>query len=93
MHCVFQCQQPLPFRDLTHEKSEPNINGEFIPLKIIKIMYLFILLVIYLLKSQLLFAHMLMKSPLPRGYKNNPSYPAIDYDLNGPLPSLVLNQP
>ena len=30
-----------------------------------------------------------MRSPTPRGYKNNPSYPVIDYDLNAPLPSLV----
>ena len=30
-----------------------------------------------------------MTSPLPRGYKNNPFYPAIDYDLKSPLPSLV----
>lgn len=52
-------------------------------------MNLFGIFVILALKSELLFAHMLMKSPPTRGYKNNPSYPAIDYDLNGPLPSLV----
>lgn len=34
-------------------------------------------------------AHMLMKTPLTRGYKGNPSYSPIDYDLNGPLPRLV----
>lgn len=34
-------------------------------------------------------AHMLMKSPLPRGYKGNPAYQPIDYDLKSPLPSLV----
>lgn len=47
-------------------------------------------IVIIFIESQLILAHMLMKSPPPRGYKNNPSYPAIDYDLNAPLPSLVL---
>lgn len=53
-------------------------------------MNLFGILVVSLLKYQLVLGHMLMKSPPPRGYKNNPSYPAIDYDLNGPLPSLVM---
>ena len=50
------------------------------------------LLLFYLFNSQAVavLGHMLMKSPPPRGYKNNVLYPAIDYDLNGPLPSLVL---
>lgn len=51
-----------------------------------KILYL---LIGSLLQINTLTGHMLMKLPLSRGYKNNPSYPAIDYDLNAPLPSLV----
>ena len=51
-----------------------------------KILYL---LIGSLLQINILTGHMLMKLPLSRGYKNNPSYPAIDYDLNAPLPSLV----
>ena len=34
-------------------------------------------------------AHVLMKYPPARGYKGNPSYQPIDYDLTAPLASLV----
>lgn len=55
-------------------------------IKKMKVLYL---LMGSLLKTSIITGHMLMKLPLSRGYKNNPSYPAIDYDLNAPLPSLV----
>ena len=89
IHTVCWCQQPLTFRDLTHEYHGTFINDVLFPCGKFKIMYLLVILLIYILKSRCILAHMLMKSPPPRGYKNNPVYPAIDYDLNGPLPSLV----
>lgn len=52
-------------------------------------MNFFTLLSFILLEAHLILGHMLMKAPLSRGYKNNPSYSPIDYDLNGPIHSPV----
>ena len=35
-------------------------------------------------------AHMLMSFPPPRGYKGNPSYGNIDYDLSSPMKSTAM---
>jgi hypothetical protein len=55
----------------------------------IKNTHLNLLPIILSILSLITEGHMLMKTPLPRGYKGNPSYTPVDYDLNGPLTRLV----